>query len=78
MYKREAAKVKCYQVVGYFQAKSRVSILFLMKEIQLFIFKRNYFDPFRGFLYNQNLKKRRSRKKSMRKQLELNNKTPLS
>lgn len=57
MYKREAAKVKCYQVVGYFQAKSRAFIVFLTKEIQVFIFKRNYFDPFRGFLYNQNLKK---------------------
>ena len=49
--------MKHYQVVGYFQAKSRASVIFLREELQLFISKRNYFNPFRGFLYNQNLKK---------------------
>lgn len=57
MYKKEAAKVKCYQVVGCFQAKIRTSadsffVLFLSEreKMKLFISKKNCFDTFRGFL----------------------------
>lgn len=49
MYKREAAKVKCYQAVGYFQAKSWAPVVFLSQGTQLFISKTNYFDFSEGF-----------------------------
>lgn len=37
--KNEAAEVKYYQVVGYFQVQSRQSVAFLRDEIQLSISK---------------------------------------
>lgn len=55
MYKKEAAKVKCYEVVGCFQAKIRTSADFVLllserEKMQLFISKKNCFDTLRGFL----------------------------
>lgn len=62
MYKREAVKVKCYQVVGYFQAKSWAPVVFLSQGTQLFISRTNYFDLSEGF-FTIKFEKGRSKKK---------------